>query len=72
MNVQDLEKKDYLTMSSDSMDIDAFMSTLTQEEKDNMIDSIGTLWVDVRDGDYGEAYYCVSSVPWLTEQVYKV
>lgn len=72
MQVKNLESKEYLTMTTDPCDIEAFMSSLTKKEKDKMWGTIGTLWVDTRGGDYGEAWYCLSSVPWLTAPVYEV
>ena len=53
---------DHLQLISDSQDIDAVLKSLGRTD---LSDEVGLLFAEVKDGEYGEVYYCEYTVPRL-------
>lgn len=67
--VQDINDNDSFALVSNSQDIKAVLEYIG---KDDLIDEVGCLFVEMLDGDYGDVYYCKSNIPYLSYNIYKI
>lgn len=60
---------DEYTLVQNSQDITACLEDIGRLD---IQDDVGCLFVEILDGEYGSAYYCEGSVPWLNKNVYQI
>lgn len=70
--VEDIQGEDKFKLISDSQDIEAvvnYLFTTEEIEKWDIMQEVGCIFAEIDSGDYGEVYFCFTSVPWLTAQL---